>query len=206
MLASVVVYGRVLVELSAVAAESLPLMIAPLGAMVAVTASLALIVLIRRKPDDGAIPQQQNPTNLKAALFFAAIYAAVVLASAAARERLGSSGLYAVAALSGLSDMDAITLSSGRAVTEGRTSADVAWRAIVIALMSSMVMKVLICAVLGNRKLFARAALLFSTRTPCRNAPLPAALARSPAPRRQRNPGPWRQRRRPDPDAAARRV
>jgi uncharacterized membrane protein (DUF4010 family) len=162
MLASVIVYGRVFVELSAVAAQSIPLMIAPLGAMLAVTASLALIVLVKRTPDEAGIPPHQNPTNLKAALFFAAIYGAVVLASAAGREHLGSRGVYAVAAISGLSDMDAITLSSGRAVTDELLSTDVAWRAIVIALMSSMLMKVLICALLGNRKLFARAALLFS--------------------------------------------
>jgi uncharacterized membrane protein (DUF4010 family) len=162
MLASVVVYGRLFVELSAVAAGYVPQMIGPIAVMGLVTGVLALVLLATRKPDEGGIPPQQNPTNLKAALFFAAIYAAVVLASAAAREHLGSRGLYFVAAVSGLSDMDAITLSSGRAVAEQRLRTDEAWRAVVIALMSSMVMKVFICGTLGNRKLFARAALMFA--------------------------------------------
>jgi uncharacterized membrane protein (DUF4010 family) len=162
MLASVVVYGRVFVELSAVAAAYLPQMIGPIAAMWAVTSLLALTLLMSRRPDDGGIPPQQNPTNIKAALIFAAIYAGVVLASAAAREHLGAQGFYFVAAISGLSDMDAITLSSGRSVVDGRLSPDEARRAVVIALMSSMVMKVFICGTLGNRKLFARAALLFA--------------------------------------------
>jgi uncharacterized membrane protein (DUF4010 family) len=161
MLASVVLYGRVLVELSAVAAQSLPAMVGPLLAMGGVTALMALVLWMSRRHEDGSIPVQQNPTNLKAALLFAAIFAAVVLATAAAKDRMGNDGLFVVAAISGLPDMDAITLSSGKAVTEGRMTTDDAWRAVLIALMSSMVMKILICGLLGNRKLLARALLLF---------------------------------------------
>mgnify|MGYP000653397018 CR=1 FL=1 len=43
-----------------------------------------------------------------------------LLAVAAAREHLGEGGLYAVAAVSGLTDVDAITLSSAQLVRAGQ--------------------------------------------------------------------------------------
>jgi len=162
MLASVVVYGRLFIELSAVAPRFMNVLAPPLGAMGVVTLVLALTMYIAGRRNRGDIPPQENPTNLKGAFFFAGIYGAVVLASAVAHDKFGNSGLYVVAAISGLSDMDAITLSSGRAVTEGRLAAGEAWRVIVVALMSSMVMKVVICAMLGSWRLTVRLAALFA--------------------------------------------
>jgi len=156
------VYGRLFIELSAVAPRFMNVLAPPLGAMGVVTLVLALTMYIAGRRNRGDIPPQENPTNLKGAFFFAGIYGAVVLASAVAHDKFGNSGLYVVAAISGLSDMDAITLSSGRAVTEGRLAAGEAWRVIVVALMSSMVMKVVICAMLGSWRLTVRLAALFA--------------------------------------------
>jgi uncharacterized membrane protein (DUF4010 family) len=161
MLASVVVYFRLFLELSAVAPRHLWELFLPVASIGLVTLLLALMLLWAGK-NNGQIPPQENPTNLKSAFLFAALYAGVVLATAAGHKYLGQSGLYVVAGISGLSDMDAITLSSGRAVTEGRLNPEVAWRAIAIALMGSMVMKVLICGVLGTWRLMLKATGLFA--------------------------------------------
>jgi uncharacterized membrane protein (DUF4010 family) len=127
-----------------------------------VTTLLALTLFIRARDGSQTMPAQQNPTNLRAALLFAGIYALVSLGAAYAQDLLGSRGLYAVAAISGLSDMDAITLSSGKAVSESRMLPHEASRAIAIALISSMAMKVIICGVLGSPKLLRSAILLFT--------------------------------------------
>jgi uncharacterized membrane protein (DUF4010 family) len=78
----------------------------------------------------------KKSTEVKTAFIFAAIYALVLLAVAAAKEHFGSAGFYAVAIVSGLTDMDAITLSSARLVESGRTDPSTGWHAILIAAMS----------------------------------------------------------------------
>ncbi len=69
------------------------------------------------------MPIQENPTELKAALWFGLLFAIVLLAVAAAKERLGQGGLYFVAGLSGLTDMDAISLSTAQLVNSGTLGA-----------------------------------------------------------------------------------
>ncbi len=60
----------------------------------------------------------KNPTQLKAALWFAALYGVIVLGIAAVKAHLSFSGpiMMVVAAISGLTDMDAIVLSTARLV------------------------------------------------------------------------------------------
>jgi uncharacterized membrane protein (DUF4010 family) len=161
LLASSVLYGRVIIELSAVAAKQLPAMLGPLLTLAGVTVLMTLLLLAKRRTSDDGMPAPQNPTNLGAALLFALIYTAVVLATALAKDYMPSRGLYVVAAISGLPDLDAITLSTGRSVGNGEISPDTGWRAVMIALLSSMVMKLFICGTLGNRTLLKRALLLF---------------------------------------------
>jgi uncharacterized membrane protein (DUF4010 family) len=103
-----------------------------------------------------------NPSELKPALIFAAVYAAVLLATAAGREFFGQGGVYAVAVLSGLTDMDAITLSITRMVNSEEISPDTAWRCILVASMSNLVFKAAIVAFIGDRQLFGRIAVSFS--------------------------------------------
>jgi uncharacterized membrane protein (DUF4010 family) len=101
------------------------------------------------------MPPQQNPTELKSALIFGLLYAVALLAVAAGKNYLGSGGLYVIAALSGLTDMDAITLSTARLVNTGSVDADNGWRLITIALMANVLFKGGLASVLGHRRLVA---------------------------------------------------
>lgn len=92
---------------------------------------------------------------------FGALYAGILLAVAFARDRFGTAGLYVVATLSGLTDMDAITLSTSRLVAGGGLDPSNGWRAILLAGLSNLVFKAGIVGVLGSRRLFGRIALLF---------------------------------------------
>jgi uncharacterized membrane protein (DUF4010 family) len=162
MLASSMVFVRLFVEISAVAPQHLDRMGPPLAVIGGLTALLAVLLYTITRSDGQSMPPQQNPTNLKTAFIFGGIYSLVTLGAVAAQDHFGSHGLYVVASISGLTDMDAITLSSGRAVTNGLMHPDDAWRAIAIALISSMVTKVGICALMGNRRLLLRAVALFA--------------------------------------------
>jgi len=102
------------------------------------------------------MPVHENPTELKSALLFGLIYAAVLFAVAAVRERFGSRGLYVVAAVSGLTDVDAITLSTSQLVNAGRLSTETGWKLIVLAALSNLIFKAGAVAVLGHRQLLSR--------------------------------------------------
>ena len=100
-----------------------------------------------------------NPTQLKVALGFGAIYAIVLVGSAWLSERAGSQGLYAVAVVSGLVDVDAITLSSLNLFAGGGVTAAVAVTAIGIAYLAAVAFKLAVVLVIGGIDLLRRVAL-----------------------------------------------
>ena len=161
MLASTVVYGRVLVEVAAVARGQLLRLAPPLIAMLGVAIAVSVAAWFFGRGDGAEVPEQENPAELKSALAFGALYAIVLLAVAFARDRFGTAGLYAVAAISGLTDVDAITLSTSRLVEAGQVVPRNGWRAILLASFSNLVFKAGIVAFLGSRALLGRVALLF---------------------------------------------
>jgi uncharacterized membrane protein (DUF4010 family) len=160
MLASTVVYARVLLEVSLVARPVLPSVAGPIAVMLASALLLSAFAWLRARRAEAEL-SPDNPTELRAAVSFGVLFALVLLAVAAAKEYFGDRGLYAVAAISGLTDMDAITLSTSRMSAEGALSPATAWRAIVVAAIANLVFKCGIVAVLGGRRLLARVALLF---------------------------------------------
>ncbi len=107
------------------------------------------------------MPEQGNPTELKSALLFGLLYALVLFGVAATREHLQQSGLFVVAVLSGLTDMDAITLSTSRLVSANRLTPQIGWRIIVAAAMANLVFQAGIVAMLGHRRLLLRIVILF---------------------------------------------
>ncbi len=157
IIASTVVYLRVLAEIAVVAPAHLWQLSPPVAVVLlaCVLASLVKWLRVRRSPSE--MPKQANPAELRSALVFALLYALVLLALAAAKEYLGGSGLYAVAALSGLTDMDAITISTARLVESQDPATGLApetgWRLILLASASNLVFKAGIVAVAGGRAL-----------------------------------------------------
>jgi uncharacterized membrane protein (DUF4010 family) len=161
-LASAVVLARMLIEIAVVAPGFLAAAALPLGILLAVLAVLALGLWITATRDGTTVDQPGNPAELRPALLFAALYAAVLVAVAAAERWLGTGGIYAVAALSGLTDADAITLSTSRLVREGSLAPEVGWRALVIAAMANLAFKGGAVAVLGSRRLLVRVGAVYA--------------------------------------------
>lgn len=161
MLASTVVYVRVLVEVAVVAPQTLPRIAPPVLVLLLTAIGLSVAVWIRNRSLQTKVPEQKNPTELKSAIVFGAMYAIVLFAVAAAKHYFDEAGIYIVAGISGLTDMDAITLSTSRMASQSDLSADTAWRAIVVATIANLVFKAGIAGALGGRVLFARLAVLF---------------------------------------------
>ncbi|MDX1583997.1 MAG: DUF4010 domain-containing protein, partial [Thermoanaerobaculia bacterium] len=120
MIASTILLIRVLGEIQLVAPSLLSHAIGPLGALLAVFILLSAILWFRDRGSESADLETGAPSELKTAMFFGVMYAIVVVAVAAAKEYFGREALYGVAAISGLTDVDAITLSTAQLVERGR--------------------------------------------------------------------------------------
>ncbi len=161
IIASTIAFARVVGEVAIVAPRLLPQIAPPLVAMFVWMALICGGWYFFGRGEAGELPEPSNPAELKSALIFGAIYAVVLLAVAAAKEYFGNQGLYVVAVVSGLTDMDAITLSTARLASQQQLEAGVAWRTILIAALANLVFKGGMVAVLGSRRLTWQIAILF---------------------------------------------
>jgi uncharacterized membrane protein (DUF4010 family) len=162
MIASTVAFVRVLIAVAVFAPTFLPQVAAPVLILTVLTLlpSLGLWLCVRRKL--AAMPPQQNPTELRSAVGFGIMYSVVLFCLAAARQYFPGQGLYVVAGISGLTDMDAITLSTAKmSLTDSALLHD-GWRLIVLAALANLVSKAILAGILGGRKLLIEMALLFS--------------------------------------------
>lgn len=103
---------------------------------------LVALWLARR---DSAPPDSlpvRSPLELAAALSFALVYAVVKLLAAWGTDMFGNAGLYIVSALSGLTDVDAITLSVARLGSSGELDLSGAALAVLLAVLANTVVKV----------------------------------------------------------------
>jgi uncharacterized membrane protein (DUF4010 family) len=163
--ASAVVFGRVLLEIAmvgpAVFAQTAP----PIAVMMVVM--LALAYLSHRKVASMEPEPKEPPSTMKTAIAFGLMYAIVLFAIAASRQYFGSAGMFVVAALSGLTDVDAITLSTVHLVESGGLASDLGWRLILTGIMSNLVFKAGIVAVIGRAKALRAVAPYFAVALIC---------------------------------------
>jgi len=123
------------------------------GPMIAFGAFLlvqALIVFRWVQKRDTELPELNNPARFVQALTFGAIYVVVLFAVAIARDLAGDNAIFVVAVVSGLTDVDALTLSVGQLNALGEVSGDTAWRAIFLATLANLTFKTAAAAVLGS--------------------------------------------------------
>jgi uncharacterized membrane protein (DUF4010 family) len=117
LLASAVMSGRVLAIAGVINPSLLTAIALPIGAIGAVLACGA-VVLMWRSADgevgDGTAITLKNPFELATVLKFGAVLAIVLLATKLLTGAVGAAGAYLVAAVSGVADVDAVTLSMAR--------------------------------------------------------------------------------------------
>jgi uncharacterized membrane protein (DUF4010 family) len=112
-----------------------------------------------RAPSSAQAPSDEaprNPLRLGAALQMAVAFQLVLLLMAFVRTQFGDAGVYTTAALFGLTDVDAISVSMTRVAQDDFTP--VAARAIVVAVASNTAAKALIAATVGRGVFRLRAA------------------------------------------------
>ena len=145
LLAWMVMFARVVVEVAVVNRALLPPLLIPILSMGVAAAVGAGWLMLRgggsaKRPAGGDVPLK-NPFSLTAAIRFGLLFAAVLLVVALVQHYLPGRGLYAVAALAGLTDVDAITLSMASCAGDGSCTQQNAVGSIVIAALTNTLVK-----------------------------------------------------------------
>ncbi|MDO8813748.1 MAG: MgtC/SapB family protein [Gallionella sp.] len=142
VIASMVVLLRLLVVSAVVAYGALPSLLPVLAGGLVFGLMVALYNWRKMsKATELYIPETSNPAELHTAIGFGLLYVVVLLGAAWMADIAGSQGLYAVALASGLTDVDAITLSSLRLFNLGQLSEQQTVTAISLAVLANLAFK-----------------------------------------------------------------
>lgn len=148
VLACSIMFPRILVEV-AVVNRSLLAFIWPFIAILTVSGvGASMLLLFGKKRDTVTEVDLKNPFELLSAIKFGLVFALIIFVSKAAQMYLGDSGVYLAAALAGLTDVDAITLSMAN-LSKSTLSESTASVAILIAVVVNTIVKASIAFSLG---------------------------------------------------------
>jgi uncharacterized membrane protein (DUF4010 family) len=142
-------FARVLVEVLVVNRDLLRAVWLPVVASGAVGLAYALFLAMAKRRADEDVVHFSNPFDIFSALRFGLLYALVLLAARSAQLYLGEAGLLVASFVSGLADVDAITLSLAELARNG-LSLDLAAKAVVNAIMANTLVKGSMVALAGS--------------------------------------------------------
>jgi len=167
VIASAVMFGRVVFEVFILNRELLPQIATTLGVMFA-TSGGVLIYLWRqssRKEQKQKTEKELkvgSPFRIAPALKFGLFYVLILVVANLANRFFGENGIYFAATISGLADVDAITISLSHLAKSGELAGEVATRAITLAVLVNTLIKLSIIRFFGSKKFFQQAVVAFS--------------------------------------------
>lgn len=157
LLASCVMFPRVLLEVAVVNDALLPMVIVPLLAMLISGLLLVGWFWFRQQSQKGELQPNRvelaNPLRLQTAIGFGLMFALVLVGVRVANEYLGSAGVFAASLLAGIADVDSITLSISELALDGSLDLRVGGMAIVIASLVNTLVKAIMASTLGSPEL-----------------------------------------------------
>jgi uncharacterized membrane protein (DUF4010 family) len=156
LLSSSIMFPRMLVEVSVVYPPLIGLVSPIITAMF--VASLGLVFFLwRRDFAEEELEREEveltNPLRLQTAVGFAVVFTLVLVILRAANEYFGSAGVYLASALTGVADVDAITLSASELASQGQIELTVAAVAVVLAALVNTTSKAVMALTLGAREM-----------------------------------------------------
>ena len=157
-IASTIMIVRVGVLVAITNRALLPMLLVPLGGAVAGAIAGGLLVF-RKAPEaqPSAKVEVKNPFDLGSAIRFGLVFAVILLVTKAAKQYLGNQGLYLASLVAGLTDVDAVTLSTARNAGADLTPATIA---ILLAVAANTIVKAGLATAIGGRGLGKRVALV----------------------------------------------
>lgn len=151
VLASAIMFPRMLLEIAVVNATLLPAMLVPLGVMTFTAGGIALWLGRQRglPVADTQLPVG-NPMELASALKFGLLLAVIMLLAEGLHAWKGAGGIYLAASLSGIADVDAITLSLARMARDGIDPLTMERGIVIAAAVNTLFKGVLAVAIAGR--------------------------------------------------------
>ena len=156
LLASCVMFPRVMVEVAVVNPALVSRLIVPVGSMFLTGVGAVVFLWWRGRGSVVSEPESvtlSNPLKLSTAVGFGLIFAVVLVAVRAANEFFGSTGVFIASALTGLTDVDSITLSVSELALSGDLGEGVAVVAIILAMLVNTLVKGVAAWTLGSKPL-----------------------------------------------------
>jgi len=148
--ANATMFPRLLVVTAVVQTSLMYRLLWPLLVMGVVCYGAAWLLWQRGSSDEGGEAHLSNPFEIRPALLFAALLAALMLLSRLLSENFGDAGVYALAAASGIADVDAITLSLSNMSRDGLALETAALGILIAAFVNSLVKPVLAFGIGGR--------------------------------------------------------
>jgi uncharacterized membrane protein (DUF4010 family) len=141
--ANAVLFPRVLLATAVLNAPLVPLLVPYFAGPAIIAAGVAAIGARRRSSVEPDTDTRRNPLQLFDALRMAALFQIVLMAVHLANRMWGASGVLTSAAILGLTDVDALTMSMARGMS-GAASLELAARAIAIGVAANTALKLLL--------------------------------------------------------------
>ena len=154
---SALMFPRVLLEVGIINPQLLPDLLVPLAvAMLVYSAGALFYYRAAGRELVGTLEAPlKNPFELGPALRFGLLLVLVLFMVEAAQHWLGDVGIYLVSLLSGMTDVDAITLSLARSA-RAELDGEIATRGIYIAAFANSLVKAALIALIGGKELALR--------------------------------------------------
>ena len=162
VVATAIMYLRIDVVVALFNARLALLLLPPLLGLFTLTAAIAAWQCLRRGPTSAPPPEKplvMNPLQLSAAVTFAALFVLVALASSWVRTSFGRPGVFGLAAVSGVTDIDPFVLNLAQGSVAGMSLGAIG-AAILIAASSNNVLKAVYALAFGGKRACLRPALV----------------------------------------------
>ncbi len=160
ILANTLMFIRILIEVSVINRELFYNLLIPLSILIVLSIVMAFVVSRKSVKTKGKI-SLGSPFTLGPALKFGAFFAVILALVKLADVYLSSKGVYVVSFISGLADVDAITVSLSQLAGED-LAMEIAQRGIMIAAMTNVAVKGGIAYVFGRKEFGQSVIVVFS--------------------------------------------
>ncbi len=156
LLTSSVMFPRIMIEVAIVHTPLLRVIAIPMVAMLCTNLGLVFFLWRRRNVQNQGERKPvevSNPLRLPTAITFALAFVVVLIVVQWANEAFGEAGVYLASVLSGVTDVDAITLSVSELASNSQLQPQVAGFAVVLAALINTVAKAVMAWSLGSNEL-----------------------------------------------------
>ncbi|MFB6258621.1 MAG: MgtC/SapB family protein, partial [Flavobacteriales bacterium] len=152
VLASSIMFPRILIWLLIWNKTLFSELVLPILLLAGLGVTLGIYIVRSEQSEEKMDHEPHNPLNLISALTFGLIYSGVLLLVAYSNDQFGDKGVFLASGLSGLTDVNAITISMSK-LGGDRLPLFVAHLAIVIGAVANSILKYAICLISGSPEL-----------------------------------------------------